>query len=82
MLASVILKFERNVLFSASSFKPSISRRRRLLSILRDMPRIAQTKNGFAPKICIACGLEFEWRKKWQRDWEYVKYCSEKCKSK
>ncbi|MSV54608.1 MAG: DUF2256 domain-containing protein [Actinobacteria bacterium] len=46
------------------------------------MPRIAQTKNGFAPKTCITCGLEFEWRKKWQRDWENVKYCSEKCKSK
>jgi len=24
--------------------------------------------------------LEFEWRKKWARDWENVKYCSEKCK--
>jgi hypothetical protein len=46
------------------------------------MPRIAKTKNGFAPKVCVACGLEFEWRKKWQRDWENVKYCSEKCKSK
>ncbi|NBO35243.1 MAG: DUF2256 domain-containing protein [Actinobacteria bacterium] len=46
------------------------------------MPRVAQTKNGFAPKVCLTCGLEFEWRKKWQRDWENVKYCSEKCKSK
>ncbi|MSZ21961.1 MAG: DUF2256 domain-containing protein [Actinobacteria bacterium] len=46
------------------------------------MPRIAKTKNGFAPKVCATCGLEFEWRKKWQRDWENVKYCSEKCKSK
>jgi hypothetical protein len=49
---------------------------------IEDMPRIAKTKNGFAPKTCVACGLEFEWRKKWQRDWENVKYCSEKCKSK
>ncbi|NBO27328.1 MAG: DUF2256 domain-containing protein, partial [Actinobacteria bacterium] len=32
------------------------------------MPRVAQTKNGFAPKVCLTCGLEFEWRKKWQRD--------------
>jgi hypothetical protein len=46
------------------------------------MPRLAKAKNGFAPKTCVACGLEFEWRKKWQRDWENVKYCSEKCKSK
>lgn len=41
----------------------------------------AKTKNGFAPKICQSCGLPFEWRKKWARDWENVKYCSEKCKS-
>ncbi|MDH6423369.1 DUF2256 domain-containing protein [Aurantimicrobium minutum] len=44
------------------------------------MHRIAQTKNGFAPKVCERCGLPFEWRKKWARDWENVKYCSEKCK--
>jgi hypothetical protein len=49
---------------------------------IEDMPRIAKTKNAFAPKICASCGLEFEWRKKWQRDWENVRYCSEKCKSK
>jgi hypothetical protein len=41
----------------------------------------AKTKNGFPPKICATCGLPFEWRKKWARDWENVKYCSEKCKS-
>jgi hypothetical protein len=44
--------------------------------------RIAQTKNGFAPKVCVTCGLEFEWRKKWQKDWDQVKYCSKKCKGK
>jgi len=41
----------------------------------------AKTKNGFPPNICATCGLPFEWRKKWARDWENVKYCSEKCKS-
>jgi hypothetical protein len=44
------------------------------------MARVAKIKNGFAPKICLACGLEFEWRKKWARDWEQVKFCSEKCR--
>ncbi|MSO32639.1 MAG: DUF2256 domain-containing protein, partial [Ilumatobacteraceae bacterium] len=28
------------------------------------MTRQAKTKNGFAPKICERCGLDFEWRKK------------------
>ncbi|MFM6973713.1 MAG: DUF2256 domain-containing protein [Agromyces sp.] len=44
------------------------------------MPRDARTKNGFAPRECAKCGLPFEWRKKWERDWEHVKYCSERCR--
>ncbi len=44
------------------------------------MPRVAQTKNGHPPKICVTCGLLFEWRKKWARDWDNVKYCSERCR--
>jgi hypothetical protein len=44
-------------------------------------PMKAKIKNGFAPKVCQRCNLEFEWRKKWARDWENVKYCSEKCKA-
>jgi len=31
-------------------------------------------------KICVSCGLPFAWRKKWERSWEEVKYCSERCK--
>jgi len=42
---------------------------------------VAKTKNGFPPKICLRCERLFEWRKKWARDWENVKYCSDKCKS-
>lgn len=30
-------------------------------------------------KDCSACGLPFAWRRKWARDWEQVKYCSERC---
>jgi len=39
----------------------------------------AKIKNGFAPKTCVVCQLPFEWRKKWAKDWEQVKYCSKKC---
>ncbi|MCS6899787.1 MAG: DUF2256 domain-containing protein [Myxococcales bacterium] len=28
---------------------------------------------------CAACGRPFAWRKKWQRCWEQVKYCSQAC---
>ena len=38
-------------------------------------------KKGNLPvKICLICGRPFNWRKKWQKDWENVKYCSEKCR--
>ncbi|MBJ05490.1 MAG: hypothetical protein CMP65_06315 [Flavobacteriales bacterium] len=32
-------------------------------------------------KICLVCKREFTWRKKWERDWQNVKYCSKKCRS-
>ena len=33
-----------------------------------------------APKICTSCGRRIEWRKKWERDWEQVRYCSTSCR--
>ena len=30
-------------------------------------------------KFCKTCNRPFEWRKKWERDWENVLYCSKKC---
>jgi hypothetical protein len=32
-------------------------------------------------KICVTCGKPFAWRKKWERDWEGVKYCSDRCRA-
>jgi hypothetical protein len=37
-------------------------------------------KSEFPAKQCAHCGLPFTWRKKWTRDWEQVKYCSERCR--
>lgn len=31
-------------------------------------------------KICARCQRPFTWRKKWERVWNQVKYCSQKCK--
>ena len=31
-------------------------------------------------KLCIIWGLPFNWRKKWAKEWENVKYCSQKCR--
>ena len=32
-------------------------------------------------KFCVVCGRGIEWRKKWARDWELVRYCSAACRS-
>jgi hypothetical protein len=37
-------------------------------------------KSDLPQKICAVCGLPFAWRRKWARDWEHVKYCSERCR--
>ncbi|MEB3794861.1 MULTISPECIES: DUF2256 domain-containing protein [Acinetobacter] len=37
-------------------------------------------KQHLAQKICVYCQRPFDWRKKWERCWEEVKYCSERCK--
>lgn len=31
-------------------------------------------------KTCEACGRRIEWRKKWERDWDQVRYCSQACR--
>ncbi|MFN5370539.1 MAG: DUF2256 domain-containing protein [Bacteroidia bacterium] len=36
-------------------------------------------KQHLPQKICLRCNKPFTWRKKWERDWENVKYCSRKC---
>jgi len=37
-------------------------------------------KNKFENKICPVCNRPFEWRKKWNKDWDNVKYCSKRCR--
>ncbi|MES2719647.1 MAG: DUF2256 domain-containing protein [Pseudomonadota bacterium] len=37
-------------------------------------------KTDLPQKICITCLRPYAWRKKWVRDWEQVKYCSERCR--
>ena len=32
-------------------------------------------KKSKITKICPRCNLSFSWRKKWEKNWENVKYC-------
>lgn len=38
-------------------------------------------KSDLPEKLCAACGRPFSWRKKWERDWDAVRFCSEACRS-
>jgi len=44
------------------------------------MPEKRYTKSNLPEKTCEACGRPFAWRKKWERYWDNVKTCSERCK--
>ena len=38
--------------------------------------------SGVPTKTCAACGRTITWRKKWERDWDSVKFCSDACRSR
>jgi hypothetical protein len=39
-------------------------------------------KSQLPEKICVICLRPFTWRKKWEKVWDEVKYCSDACRSK
>ncbi|WP_218143187.1 DUF2256 domain-containing protein [Luteibacter sp. UNC138MFCol5.1] len=38
-------------------------------------------KTELPQKPCASCGRPFTWRRKWARDWEQVRYCSDRCRN-
>ena len=37
-------------------------------------------KENLPSKVCMICQRPFSWRKKWEKVWDEVKFCSEKCR--
>ncbi|AXA68643.1 MULTISPECIES: DUF2256 domain-containing protein [Pseudomonas] len=37
-------------------------------------------KADLPTKLCPVCQRPFTWRKKWERNWDEVRYCSERCR--
>ncbi|OUU01596.1 MAG: DUF2256 domain-containing protein [Bacteroidetes bacterium MED-G17] len=37
-------------------------------------------KKKLPTKVCASCNRPFSWRKKWEKNWNNVKYCSKACK--
>lgn len=38
-------------------------------------------KSNLPSKICPECERPFTWRKKWEKVWDEVRFCSVRCKS-
>jgi len=45
-----------------------------------DRKRKSEPATPHPDKLCKRCGRAFSWRKKWERDWDAVKYCSDACR--
>ncbi|MBY0299645.1 MAG: DUF2256 domain-containing protein [Methylobacterium sp.] len=43
------------------------------------MPRMRR-KGDLPQKTCAQCGRPFAWRRKWERVWDEVRYCSDRCR--
>ncbi len=37
-------------------------------------------KQDLPQKTCQVCQRPFTWRKKWEKVWDEVKYCSDRCR--
>lgn len=42
--------------------------------------RSRMSSPGVSEKTCKTCGRRITWRKKWERCWDEIKYCSDKCR--
>ncbi len=45
------------------------------------MPKMRK-KCDLPAKDCVVCGRPFVWRKKWEKVWDEVKYCSDACRAR
>jgi len=48
---------------------------------MRDSRERPVKKDNLPSKECANCGRTFTWRKKWERCWNEVKYCSRRCRN-
>ena len=42
---------------------------------------MAHKKVNLPEKICKTCQRPFSWRKKWEKNWDEIVYCSDKCRA-
>lgn len=49
---------------------------------MRDEKGKVVAKGNLPHKMCLECARPFNWRKKWERCWDEIRFCSEACKAK
>ncbi|MFZ6689550.1 DUF2256 domain-containing protein [Undibacterium sp. SXout11W] len=52
-----------------------------MLKLVRITAMRMRKKANLPSKLCPCCLRPFVWRKKWEKVWNEVKYCSERCRS-
>jgi len=50
-------------------------------SIVTNKAIFKGNKAKLTSKICVVCGRTMTWRKSWAKNWDEVKYCSDKCRA-
>lgn len=55
-------------------------RRAGAMQVVKNANGKRMDKVNLPQKTCAACGRPFSWRKKWARDWDTIKYCSQRCR--
>lgn len=48
---------------------------------MKEERSVRYTKSNLPSKICAVCARSFNWRKKWERCWDEVRYCSDRCRN-
>ncbi len=51
-----------------------------MMTLPRNHPRSAA--KALAEKTCVICGRPMSWRKAWAKNWDDVKYSSDKCRKR
>lgn len=45
-------------------------------------PPFKGNKQSLPSKLCTVCGRPMTWRKKWAKNWDDVKVCSDACRKR
>ena len=48
---------------------------------MRSAPTFRGNKSALPQKHCLECQRPMTWRRAWAKNWDEVKYCSDRCRA-